>query len=288
MTVAYNRAGKFEIKVWDIEFRKTAKRTLMARIYQPQGPGPFPTVLDLHGGAWNNKDRFANSPMDDAIAKSGVLVVAIDMTRAPEEHYPTSIQEASYGIRWVKSKAAEWKGDVSVFGVLGSSSGGHIAELIGMMPDHPVYNAYKLEGAPNVDATIDYIMTRSPISDPYSRHLQALKRKRDHMINNSKTYFKPWDAIHEANPQEILQRGEQQVLPPLLIMQGGLDDNVILPIQERFAATYRDAGGQCTLEVFQGCDHEWIAEPGPDTDRAHAIVKAFIARNLQQKLRRVA
>ena len=39
---------------------------LMARIYQPQGPGPFPTLLDLHGGAWNDKDRFANEPMDRA------------------------------------------------------------------------------------------------------------------------------------------------------------------------------------------------------------------------------
>ena len=48
----------------------------MARIYQPKGAGPFPTVLDLHGGAWNRKDRFAEEPMDRALAASGVLVVA--------------------------------------------------------------------------------------------------------------------------------------------------------------------------------------------------------------------
>jgi len=287
MSTAYNPAGQYEIKVWDVEFRKTPKRTLMARIYQPQGAGPFPTLLDLHGGAWNNKDRFANVPMDEAIAKSGVLVVAIDMTRAPEESYPVSVQDASYGIRWLKLKAAEWKGDVSTLGVFGSSSGGHIAELIGMMPNHSVYNAYPLEGGAKIDATIDYIITRSPISDPYARHLQALKRKRDSMINNSKTYFTPWEAIHEANPQEILQRGEQQALPPLLIMQGGLDDNVIAPIQHRFAETYRAAGGDGTVEVFDGCDHEWVAKPGPQTTRAQEMAKAFIARNLQ-KLRRAA
>ena len=56
----------------------------MARIYQPKGPGPFPTVLDLHGGAWNSKDRFAEEPMDRALAASGLLVVAIDLTLAPE------------------------------------------------------------------------------------------------------------------------------------------------------------------------------------------------------------
>ena len=42
------------------------------RVYRPVGAGPFPALLDLHGGAWNNKDRTANEPMDRAIAESGV------------------------------------------------------------------------------------------------------------------------------------------------------------------------------------------------------------------------
>src|SRR5262245_27945110 len=82
---AYNPAGKFDINVNEVEFRRTAKgRTLMARVYQPTGRGPFPAVLDLHGGAWNAKDRRAEQPMDRALAASGLLVVAIDLTLAPE------------------------------------------------------------------------------------------------------------------------------------------------------------------------------------------------------------
>src|SRR6058998_4162417 len=83
MTVAYDPLGRFEIKVWDTEFRRTPARQLMARVYQPQGDGPFPALLDLHGGAWNNQDRTANAPMDESLARSGILVVAIDLTRAP-------------------------------------------------------------------------------------------------------------------------------------------------------------------------------------------------------------
>jgi acetyl esterase/lipase len=113
MTVAYNPANRFEIKSWDTEFRRAPKRTLMARIYQPQGDGPFPVLLDLHGGAWNNQDRTANVAMDEALAKSGILVVAIDLTRAPEAPYPSSIQDANYGVRWLKHKAREWDGDAS-------------------------------------------------------------------------------------------------------------------------------------------------------------------------------
>src|SRR5436309_8682020 len=83
---------------------------------------------------WNNKDRGANEPMDRAVAASGVLVVAVDLTLAPEAPYPASVQDGNYGVRWLKSKAAEWNGDAASLGVLGSSSGGHVAELRGMRP----------------------------------------------------------------------------------------------------------------------------------------------------------
>ena len=282
MKASYDPAATFEIKVSEVEFRRTAGgRQLMARIYQPQGPGPFPTVLDLHGGAWRRKDRLAEEPMDRAIAASGVLVVAIDLTLSEEAPYPASVQDASYGVRWLKWKAAEWNGDPSKIGVYGSSSGGHVAQLLAMRPRDARYNAIPLPAAPNLAATVDYVATRSPISDPYARFQQAERMKREGMIENSKIYFNPWDTIHEGNPQQILERREAVTLVPMLIMQGALDDNVLPAVQERFAATDRAAGGVCELTVFEDSEHEWVARPGPQTDRAREMVKAFIARQLK-------
>jgi acetyl esterase len=282
MKTSYNPAARFEIDMSEVEFRRTrAGRMLMARIYQPKGAGPFPTVLDLHGGAWNSKDRRAEEPMDRALAASGVLVVAIDMTLAPEAPYPACIQDANYGVRWLKLKAASWNGDPSKIGVYGSSSGGHVAELLGMRPRDARYTAIPLATAPNVDATVAYIATRSPISNTYARFQNANERKRDSMITNNKTFFKPWDTIFESNPQQILERHEPVTLVPLLIMQGALDDNVLPAVQEKFAATYKAAGGDCELHVFEGCEHEWVAKEGPQTDRAREMVKAFIARQLK-------
>jgi acetyl esterase/lipase len=282
MKASYDPAATFEIKVSEVEFRRTAGgRQLMARIYQPQGPGPFPTVLDLHGGAWRRKDRLAEEPMDRAIAASGVLVVAIDLTLSEEAPYPASVQDASYGVRWLKWKAAEWNGDPSKIGVYGSSSGGHVAQLLAMRPRDARYNAIPLPAAPNLEVTVAYVATRSPISDPYARFQQAERMKREGMIENSKIYFNPWDTIHEGNPQQILERREAVTLVPMLIMQGALDDNVLPAVQERFAATYRAAGGVCELTVFEDSEHEWVARPGPQTDRAREMVKAFIARQLK-------
>ncbi|HEX7136270.1 MAG TPA: alpha/beta hydrolase, partial [Vicinamibacterales bacterium] len=216
---AYNPGATFEIKVSEVEFRRTsAGRTLMARVYQPVGPGPFPTVLDLHGGAWNAKNRTAEEPMDRAIASSGVLVVAIDLTLAPEAPYPACVQDANYGVRWLKWKAPSWNGDSSRIGVYGSSSGGHVAELIALRPRDARYAAIPLPEAPRVDATVAYVAMRSPISDPFARFQNAERLKRDAMMKNHTIFFKPWETIYEGNPQQILERHEQVTLVPFLIM----------------------------------------------------------------------
>jgi acetyl esterase/lipase len=243
-------------------------------------------MLDLHGGAWNAKDRHAEEPMDRALAASGLLVVAIDMTLAPEAPYPACVQDANYAVRWLKSKAARWNGDPVTIGVYGSSSGGHVAELLGMRPRDPRYNAIPLPEAPQLDATVGYIAMRSPVSDPYARFQHAEQMKREPMVKNHTTFFKPWESIFESNPQQILDRHEAVSLVPLLIMQGALDDNVLPAVQAKFAASYKAAGGDCQFEVFEGCEHEWVATPGPQTDRAREMVKAFIAR--QQMTRRRA
>src|SRR5688572_24933160 len=274
-------SARYELEVHELPFRRNARgRQLMARVYQPLGRGPFPALLDLHGGAWNSKDRFANETMDRVLAASGALVVAIDLTLAPEAPYPASVQDTNYGVRWLKWKAPEWGGDPSTVGILGSSTGGHVAELVAMRPRDPRYGAHPLPEAPGLDAAVRYVATRSPISDPYARFLQAEKMEREHMVQNTRTYFQPWESIHEGNPQAILDRGEKVTLPPLLIMQGALDDNVLPEFQRRFAAAYRNAGGDCRLEVFEGCEHLWVDTPGPQTDRAHAMVRDFIAEVL--------
>jgi len=280
MATSYSPSNRLEVKAWDVEFRSAPTRTLMARIYQPQGAGPFPALLDLHGGAWNNQDRTANAPMDEKLAASGILVVAVDLTLAPEAPYPASVADANYGVRWLKAKAHEWNGDPATVGALGSSSGGHVVELCAMRPNDSRYNVHTLAAAPGIDATLIYVATRSPVSDPYARYLNAEKRAWAEMINYSKTYFNPWESIHEGNPQEILDRREAVALPPLLIMQGELDDNVLPTIQEKFANSYRAAGGECQFEIFAGCEHRWVAQEGAQTDRAAEMVKEFIARQL--------
>jgi acetyl esterase/lipase len=281
MAVNYDPSKQFEIKTWDVECRRDPVRTLMARIYQPQADGPFPALLDVHGGAWNGQDRTANAPVDERLAASGILVVAIDLRLAKEAPYPASVADANYGVRWLKSKAREWKGDPETVGALGSSSGGHVMQLCAMRPRDPRYNAHPLPEAPHLDATVKYLVARSPISDPAARYDQAKKKQREFLIKNSETYFSPWEAIYEGNPQRILERSEPVTLPPMFVLQGELDDNVLPAVQQKFVDTYRKAGGAIDFEIFAGAEHRWVIKPSQNTVRAIEMIKAFIARQLR-------
>ena len=122
---------------------------------------------------------------------------------------------------------------------------------------------------------------RSPISNTFARYQNAERRGNANMMKNNKVFFNPWETIHESNPQEILEREEKVVLVPFLIMQGALDDNVLPEAQEKFAKTYKAAGGDCDYRLFENSVHEWVAEPGPQTDKAREVVKEFIARQLK-------
>ena len=208
--------------------------------------------------------------MDESLAASGLLVIAIDLRRAPEAPYPASVQDANYGVRWLKAKAREWNGDPASVGALGSSSGGHEIELCAMRPHDPRYNAHALPDAPNVDATLPYVVARSPVSDPFARYQQAERRQWAEMIQNSKT-FQPWETIYEGNPQLILERHEPVTLP-LYILQGELDDNVPPAVQEKFAATYRAAGGECGGDL-SGLRAPLGRQPKPLTDRAYERIR---------------
>ena len=130
--------------------------------------------------------------MDRALAESGLLVVAIDMTNAPEAPYPASVQDANYGVRWLKWKAPSWNGDASKSGIGRKSRAAAMWRSCSRCSDDKRYNSIPLPEAPGIDATVAYVACRSPISDPFARFKNAEKMRRDDMVQNHYTYFKPW------------------------------------------------------------------------------------------------
>jgi dipeptidyl aminopeptidase/acylaminoacyl peptidase len=87
----------------------------------------------------------------------------------------------------------------------------------------------------------------------------------------------------EANPQLILERGEQASLPSLLVLQGNKDDNVTPDMAQRFVATYRAAGGKAVLETFDDQPHTFVTKypTSAASLKAIDIVRRFVVKRGQ-------
>src|SRR4051812_4221642 len=104
--VANTAASKFTTE--DIPYHTVGGETLLAKLYRPQGAGPFPAVVGVHGGAWTSGDRNNNKAIDEALAASGVVVLALDFRLAPKAPYPASVADVNYGTRWLKAHAEKF------------------------------------------------------------------------------------------------------------------------------------------------------------------------------------
>src|SRR5262245_11832240 len=148
MTVRYEPTATFVVDVTDVEYLRHGDVPLLARIYQPQGDGPFPALVDVHGGQWSRFDRTQHARIDHAIAEGGAVVVALDFRLLPQHPYPAQIQDIHYGIRWLKAHAARFHADAASVGGIGGSSGGHGLVLAAMRPGDPRCGDLAVRAAP--------------------------------------------------------------------------------------------------------------------------------------------
>lgn len=107
-----------------------ASGPLQARIYRPEGDGPFPTVAYFHGGGWVIGDLDTHDNMcRDLCRGASAVVVAVDYRLAPEHPFPAGVEDAVAATRWVVAHAAELGGNATV-GVAGDSAGGNFAAVV--------------------------------------------------------------------------------------------------------------------------------------------------------------
>src|SRR4249920_233137 len=130
-------AKVYEFQVRDIVYQRNGDKIRLARLYQPAGPGAFPAVLQIHGGAWNSKDRTDGQNTDLAVCASGIVVLSSEVRNAPENPSPASLQDINYGIRWLKAHSRELGSSPERVGLYGTSSGGHQALVSALRPDDP-------------------------------------------------------------------------------------------------------------------------------------------------------
>jgi acetyl esterase len=250
----------YEVDIADVEYLRHGEAPLLARLFKPKGSGPFPIMLELHGGAWVRGTRENGNAANEALAKTGVIVAALDFrTQAP---YPASVADIHYGVRWAKTQAASWNGNPDRIGAMGTSSGAHQAMLLGMRPNDSRYAALPSPaGAEGVDGSLACVIMVSPVIDPLGRYLYAKGLRSDCTPPEGmgerwppmhEQYWGTEEAMAEGAPARILAGGEKTALPPTLALRRAYEASHPRPDFDEFIDQYRKAGGSIDVTIFEG------------------------------------
>jgi acetyl esterase/lipase len=275
--------------VEDVEYLRHGDKPLLATIYKPKGAGPFPAMVECHGGAWCMSDRMTEKLRHQYMASHGVVSIALDFRSGDTDPYPASVQDINYAVRWAKANAKALKTRPDLIGLSGQSSGGHLGMLVAMRPHDKRYAAIPLPtGTPAQDASVRCVIMTWPVINPLSRYRHAKREKLASILARQDSYWCTEAAMEEGNPMLALERGEKLLTPPAVWYQSRGDNmhdyrDPESPFDgnepQRFVHNYKKAGGTITLEYIdmdRGAGGSDLSKTGDMFDR----MVAFIGRHV--------
>src|SRR6202162_5814500 len=111
----------------DVKPARPGAKPVLLDLHVPDGPGPFPAAILIHGGGFDEGSRSTNvRPLFDVLANAGFAWFSIDYRMAPEFRFPQASEDVNSAIRWVKANASENRIDVSKIAIVGESAGGFL------------------------------------------------------------------------------------------------------------------------------------------------------------------
>jgi acetyl esterase len=239
-----------------------AAGNIPARIYTPDGPGPFPVIVYYHGGGWVIADKQVYDGGARGLAKqANAIVVSSDYRRAPEAKFPASHDDAFAAYKWAADNAASINGDPKRMALAGESAGGNMAistavavRDAGLTKPTHILAVYPVGQTGNLN-TRSYVdsATAKPLNKPMIEWFV------------DKLLAKPED---KANPRLDVLNAKLAGLPPVTIINAQID-----PLREDGAllqAALKKAGVKVDRKVYDGVTHEFFGMAAVVKDAADA------------------
>ena len=283
--------AKYKVSYEDVVYAKPNGIDLLARIYRPKISynKPLHAVVYVHGGAWNFGNRRRGRFYNQALAASGIVVVAIDYRKGPKFKHPLASRDVTAAVRFVRVNAVKLGVDADHIGLMGSSAGGHLALLAGIKPNVSSHQGTPIVG-PNgkafmpkdVDASVHYVIALWPVSDPLYRFHYVKETGRERLIQAHINYFENEANMSDASIQRALKAGEAKSLPPIWVVQPGDDRNVPVPMTKALLEAYESQNGYIEYSFFPEEEHGFASFPSDETEDCINGMRNFIRRQLQR------
>ncbi|HWA11039.1 MAG TPA: alpha/beta hydrolase [Opitutaceae bacterium] len=258
----------------DVEYGRAGGERLLLDASVPEGAGPFPIAILVHGGGWTGGDKAgSNKPGDGAdispwftpLTAAKIAWLSVNYRLAPQHPWPACLEDVQTAVRWARAHAAEFKGDPRRIVLFGHSAGGQLGCLAA-------------ELAATDDARVQAVVGFAPVTDfeqdlaargGLSPSLQNLHHRPKEVTPEALAILRETSPINHVHPG----------LPPFLLLHGDADRTVPIEQSRNFQAKLAASGVPCELLVIPGAPHGLMTWEKFDPDYA-AKMTAWLRRTL--------
>jgi acetyl esterase/lipase len=249
----------------DIEYGRASGESLRLDAHVPDGAGPFPMVIMVHGGGWSSGDKRKDiTVILEPLTKSGEFTwFSINYRLAPTNHWPACFQDVQTAVRWIKTHATEYKGDPHRVALMGYSAGGQLACLTAVRGGEDTRVQAVVGFSPPTDMVAD-----TERRGGLSKSLQMLFGRE--AVNDSMRAL-----LREMSPINYVKPG----LPPFLFVQGDADKTVPYEQTLAFMAELKQNNVPCDIVTIKAAPHRITDWDKFDTSYKEKLV-AWLERSL--------
>lgn len=224
----------------DIIYTHVDKTNLTLDAHVPDGPGPFPAAILVHGGGWVAGDKrqyitYIFQPLSDA----GFAWFSINYRLAPQYNFPADTDDVEEAIRWVKNNASIYKVDPNRIALIGESAGGHLVSYVGAKhrPENSVNAVVSMYGIHDfITASIAW----KPIPDEIMK-----------LFGITAVDAGSAPKLTKASPVIYISKN----MPPYLLIHGSKDEDVPYQQSVEMCDKMKSAGASCELITVEGAPH---------------------------------
>jgi alpha-L-fucosidase 2 len=264
----------------DVEYGRPGGHALLLDLHVPDGDGPFPAAILVHGGGFDGGSKSTNCrPLFEPLANAGFAWFSIDYRMAPEFRFPEAKADLAAAIVWLKAHAKEYRVNVSKITIIGESAGGFLVNYQGTheTPETKVAAVVDFYGP------VDYGKLALERRDHPERF--NMKSINGHMANGGSTRFFGADQLdadglaklRETAPLFAVHKG----MPPFLCIHGTKDDQVTYTQSPDFCDAMHKSGVACELITVEGGGHGMSGWREPEMQHWKGEMIAWLEKTLK-------
>ena len=271
-----------------VEYARHDNVALVADLYVPDGPGPFPALIGVHGGGWQQGTRESHRFWGAYLAARGYVLMTVDYRLAApgRKAYPEAVHDVRAAVQYLKGEAATYKVDPARVALIGDSAGGHLACLVALAGDHPNFaGAYHDDKHAGQTAKVKcavgvygiYDMVRQWNSDQVGRPRNQITEQflGAAPMDDRRVFF-------DASPLSYVETKRNDTA--FLLTYGTEDDIVDRGQSDDFLLALKQARFWARNAVIQGWGHYWMGTDPADPNTGAALFAPRLLRFLEDML----